>query len=141
MITDPVRVYPMVNGQVLTAAADAVRLPDSVMRQFDELAKIGRRIAAEVATARAQRREAFRTAVSLLKRRRQVLADGLSASEVGQITTEVRTILADRTRQISQGDPKRFDPVSQRLDALTVAAHAPPSRHGFKTPTKRVLML
>jgi hypothetical protein len=141
MITDPVRIYPMVNGQVLTAAADAVRLPDSVMRQFDELAKIGRRIAAEVATARAQRREAFRTALSLLKRRRQVLADGLSALEVEQITTEVRTILADRTRQIGQGDCERSKPVSQRLDALTVAAHAPPVRPASQTSPQGVLML
>jgi hypothetical protein len=144
-LTDPVRIYPMVNRRVLTDPADAFRFPNSVMRQIDQLAEFGRRLAAEVATARAQRREAFRTALSVLKRRHQAMTDALSAAEVEQITAEVITALSDRAAQIAQSGRKRCrtlsEPATHRLDALAIAAHAPPVRPASKTSTQRVLML
>ena len=145
ILSDPVRIYPMTNGRILTAAADAVRLPDHIMKQFADLAEFGRRIASEVATARADRRRAFKAAIGLLKRRHQAMTDGLGSSDIERIASEVANTLAAEAERTGPNDRRQYcqrtKPIAQHLGALVMAAHAPPAFSAHKTTTRRVLML
>lgn len=137
-LCDPVRVYAMRNGRVLTDAADAVRLPDHIMQGFADLAAMGRRIAAEVATARAERRQAFRAALGLLKRRQREITNGLPPLDLDQITTEVAAGLHSTPAAATWfRPPDRSRPLTLDLDALVMAAHAPPAFHVSTTSPQR----
>jgi len=137
------KIYGMTNAQV--TISQTVKMPDHIMQKFADLAAYGRQIAAEVATARAQRRTAFKVALGLLKQRHQAMTDGLGSLDLDQISAEVAHRVDTMTDHPGTTHDRRFcqrsTPTTHRVTALVTAAHAPPTRITPETYQRRVLML
>ncbi len=138
---------PQIHGitKAQETITQAVKMPDHIMQGFADLAAYGRRIASEVATARAQRRTAFKVAVGLLKQRHQTMTDGLDSVDLDQISAEVAHRVDTITGTPGATHDRRFcqrsTPTTHRVTALVTAAHAPPTRIASETYQRRVLML
>jgi hypothetical protein len=138
---------PQIHGitKAQETIAQSLKMPDHIMQGVANLAAYGRRIAAEVATARAQRRTAFKIAVGLLKQRHQAMTDGLDSVDLDQISAEVAhrvdTITGNREATHHRRFCQRSTPTTHRVTALVTAAHAPPTRITPETYQRRVLML